>query len=97
MLSFVFLTATDTTATSEYTQQVYQGSKWVHCIEADQIISSFIVFECYARMRSWNVTYTAGSSVQPFDSSEIQKTTLCNFNFLQVIPIPAGINVSVNS
>lgn len=80
MLSFVFLTATDTTATSEYTQQVYQGSKWVLCIQADQIISSFMndnnMFERYARMRAWNVTYSAGSSVQPLDSSETQTPDL---------------------
>lgn len=54
------LSWTDATATSEYTQEVYQGSKWVHCMQ--QMSLSFIMFECYTDLGTWNGMYTSGPS-----------------------------------
>lgn len=46
---------TDATATSEYTQQIYQGSTWVPCMQQIRILCAFLfVFLQYTVSLSWS-------------------------------------------
>lgn len=72
----VFLT--DTTATSEYTQEVYQGSKWVHCLQQMSLTYHLSCSSVYADLQREMLRTLQGFSVSSFNwhASTIQPTSI---------------------